>query len=183
DPETIWVTELWRSQEDVDAALQSDAAEASIAEVRDLMDAFQRIDLEPLGGVGHLRPEGGFTVVALDAVEDQAPKHGLGEMGESRFPRGDLGLTQTGLSHQRLRPGRRQAFAHRHRRAEEVYVVLSGSGRVRIEDEVVDLAPRDAVRIAPASTRMFEAGPEGLELLVMGPRVAGDAVPVQDFEV
>jgi quinol monooxygenase YgiN/mannose-6-phosphate isomerase-like protein (cupin superfamily) len=181
DPETIWVTELWRSQEDLDAALQGDAAEPSIGAVRDLMDAFERIDLEPLGGVGHLQPEAGFTAVALDAVEDQAPKHGLAEMGEARFAHGDLEARQTGMSLQRLRPGRRQMFAHHHRRAEEVYVVLSGSGRARIDDEIVDLAPRDALRVAPASTRIFEAGPEGLELLVVGPRAAGDAVPVQDF--
>jgi quinol monooxygenase YgiN/mannose-6-phosphate isomerase-like protein (cupin superfamily) len=176
DPETIWVTELWGSQEDVDAALQSDAAEASITEVRDLVDAFERIDLEPLGGVGHLRPEGGFTVVALDTVEDQAPKHGLGEMGESRFPRGDLGLTQTGLSLQRLHPERRQAFAHSHRRAEEVYVVLEGSGTLTIDGKEVPVTARDAIRIAPTSSRVFAAGPEGLELLVVGPRVPGDAV-------
>ena len=88
---------------------------------------------------------------------------------------------QTGVSHQRVRPGRRQFFAHRHNRAEEVFVVLSGSGRVRIDDEIVDIGPRDAIRVAPASTRMFEAGPEGLELLVMGPHRAGDAELVRGF--
>jgi len=181
DPETVWVTELWRGQEELDAALEAEDAHDRIAGVRDLVDAFERIDLAPLGGVGLPPADTGFAVVNLEDVEDQAARHGLGEMGEARFARGDLGAVQTGISHQRLRPGRTQVFAHRHHRAEEIYVVLAGSGRVRVDDEVRDLAPRDAIRVAPASVRLFEAGPDGLELLVVGPHRAGDAVPVRDF--
>ena len=181
DPDVVWVTEIWRSQEALDASLEAEGAQEQIARVRDLVRGFERIDVEPLGGVGHPPADAGFTALNLEEVEDQAAKFGYGEMGEARFANRALGAVQTGVSHQRIRPNRRQAFAHRHHRAEEVYVVLSGSGRARIDDEIVALGPRDAIRIAPASTRKFEAGPEGLELLVMGPRRAGDAELVQGF--
>jgi mannose-6-phosphate isomerase-like protein (cupin superfamily) len=72
-------------------------------------------------------------------------------------------------------------FAHRHHRAEEVYVVLSGGGRVKIEDEIVELSPRDAIRIAPEKTRQFEAGPEGMEYLVFSARAKGDAETINDW--
>jgi uncharacterized cupin superfamily protein len=97
-------------------------------------------------------------------------------MGESRFANRPLGTVGTGVSHQRLRPGARQAFGHRHRHAEEVVVVLSGSGRVKVDADVRDLRALDAVRFAPGATRAFEAGPDGLELLVFGARLPGDAV-------
>ena len=179
DPDTVWVTEIWRSQEELDASLQAEGARERIGQVRDLVDGFDRIDLDPLGGVGYPEPETGFTVVDLDAVEDQAAKHGFGEMGEARFAHGDLGARQTGISLQRLRPGRRQMFAHHHRRAEEIYVVLSGSGTVTVDGETVEVSAHDAIRVAPASTRILEAGPEGLELIAVGPRAPGDAVPEQ----
>ena len=181
DPDVVWVTEIWRSQEALDASLEAESAQEQIARVRDLVQDFERIDVEPLGGVGHPPADAGFTALNLEEVEDQAAKFGYGEMGEARFANSALGAVQTGVSHQRIRPNRRQFFAHRHHRAEEVYVVLSGSGRARIDDEIVDLGPRHAIRIAPASTRKFEAGPEGLELLVMGPRRPGDAELVQGF--
>jgi uncharacterized cupin superfamily protein len=123
-----------------------------------------------------------FTHVNLGEVEDQAPKFGYGEIGEARFARGALDAASTGVSLQRLRPGVRQAFAHRHQAAEEVYVVLSGSGRIRLDDEVVELRPLDAIRIAPGVTRQMEAGPEGLEVLAFGTaHEMSDAELVRDF--
>ena len=68
-----------------------------------------------------------------------------------------------------VKPGCRQAFAHRHENAEEVYVILSGSGRVKLGDEVENVKPMDAIRVAPAVARQFEAGPDGLEVLAFGP--------------
>ena len=135
DPDTVWVTEIWRSQDELDASLQAEGARERIGAVRDLVEGFERIDLEPLGGVGYPVPEAGWTRVALGDVEDMAAKHGFGEMGEARFAHGDLETRQTGLSLQRLRPGRRQMFAHHHQRAEEVYVILEGSGTVTIDGE------------------------------------------------
>jgi quinol monooxygenase YgiN/mannose-6-phosphate isomerase-like protein (cupin superfamily) len=183
EPDTVWVTELWRSQEDLDAALALERARALMPEVLELVDGpFERIDLEPLGGVGPAAGGAtGFTIVNLDSVEDMAPKFGISDMGEARFAREDLEATDTGVSHQRLRPGRRQGFGHRHERAEEVYVVLGGSGRVRIDDEVREVRQLDAIRVAPGSTRAFEAGPDGLEVLAVGPHRNGDGEMLPEF--
>lgn len=119
-------------------------------------------------------PTSNFTRVNLAELEDSAPKFGFDEHQESRFATGRLEARQTGVAFHRVKPGRRQAFAHRHREAEEVYVVLGGSGRAKIEDDVVELSRLDAIRVAPAAARSFEGGPEGLELLVFGARHEGD---------
>ena len=117
----------------------------------------------------------------LREVEDSAVKHDLADVQEARFPRTDLGTEQTGLNYLIMKPGKREAFAHRHREAEEVYVVLAGSGRVKLDDELVALTQLDAVRVSPGTTRSFEAGSEGLEVLIFGPRVEGDGELVADF--
>jgi quinol monooxygenase YgiN/quercetin dioxygenase-like cupin family protein len=181
EPDVVWVTELWTSEADADAALETDEAKAAIPDVMALVEASERIDVVPVGGVGAEEPRPGHTVRNLGEAEDQAAKYGYGEMGESRFPSDDLEAEHTGVSHQRLRPGKRQMFAHRHRRAEEVYVVLSGSGRVRIENEIVDIGPLDAIRVGPQQTRAFEAGPDGMEFLAFGARARGDAEIVPDW--
>jgi quinol monooxygenase YgiN/mannose-6-phosphate isomerase-like protein (cupin superfamily) len=181
DPEVVWVTEAWSSQTQLDASLQTDEAKAAIPQVMALVEEVQRIDVVPVGGVGLEEPKPGHTIRNLTEAEDVAEKYGYGEMGESRFPSDDLDAEYTGVSHQRLRPNKRQMFAHRHRRAEEVYVVLSGGGRVRIEDEIIDIAPLDAIRVGPQQTRAFEAGPEGMEILAFGRRARGDAEIVPDW--
>jgi len=117
----------------------------------------------------------------LREVEDSASKHGISDSQEARFPRSDLGLEQTGLNYLIVKPGKREAFAHRHREAEEVYVVLTGSGQVKLDHELVPLTRLDAVRVSPGTTRAFEAGPDGLELLVFGARVEGDGEIVSEF--
>jgi uncharacterized cupin superfamily protein len=117
----------------------------------------------------------------LREVEDMAARSGLSETQEARFARTDLGAEQTGLNYLTVKPGRREAFAHRHERAEEIYVVLAGSGRVKLDEELVELAPLDAVRVSPGTTRCFEAGDGGLQVLVFGPRVEGDGEVVEDF--
>jgi mannose-6-phosphate isomerase-like protein (cupin superfamily) len=117
----------------------------------------------------------------LREVEDLAVKHGYSETQEARFPREELAAESTGLSYHVLRPGKRQPFAHRHNEAEEIYVVLSGGGYMKLDDEVLELDAMDAVRVAPEVTRAFEAGSEGLELLVFGPRHDGDAEIVPEF--
>jgi mannose-6-phosphate isomerase-like protein (cupin superfamily) len=87
----------------------------------------------------------------------------------------------TGLSYHVVRPEQRQGFGHRHENAEEIYVVLSGSGKAKLDEEILDIETMDAIRVAPQVTRAFEAGPEGLELLAFGPRHEGDGELVQDF--
>jgi mannose-6-phosphate isomerase-like protein (cupin superfamily) len=101
-------------------------------------------------------------------VDDLAAGAGFGETGEARFAKQRLGLERGGLSYQRLNPGKRQAFGHLHGEQEEVYVVVAGSGRVKLDDDVVELAELDAVRVAAEVKRQFEAGPDGLAFVVFG---------------
>jgi mannose-6-phosphate isomerase-like protein (cupin superfamily) len=98
---------------------------------------------------------------------------------ELRFAAGDLDAEGTGVTHHRLAPGLRQGIGHRHDEAEEVYVVLRGSGRIKLDDEIVALERLDAVRVAPPVMRSFEAGPDGLEWLAIGARhdADGEVVP------
>jgi gentisate 1,2-dioxygenase len=79
-----------------------------------------------------------------------------------------LGLERSALSYQRIPPGYRFPYGHTHETQEEVYVVVRGSGRMKLDDEIVDLEEWDAVRVPPKTWRGYEAGPEGLEILVIG---------------
>jgi mannose-6-phosphate isomerase-like protein (cupin superfamily) len=115
-----------------------------------------------------------YSIKNLREVEDVAPRFGFSEVQEARFAREDLGAETIGLAFHVVKPNCRQAFAHRHQQAEEVYVVLSGHGRMKLDDDVVPIRPMDAIRVAPPVARAFEADAEGLELLVFGPRHAGD---------
>lgn len=121
-----------------------------------------------------------YTIKNLEEVEDQAPGFGLGEVQEARFAYRDVGAERTGFSLIRVKPGKRQGFAHRHEEAEEVYVVIGGSGRVKLDDAVESVGRLDAIRVAPQVTRAFEAGDEGLELLAFGARHEGDGEIVRD---
>jgi uncharacterized cupin superfamily protein len=122
-----------------------------------------------------------YTKKNLGEIEDSAVKYGISEHQEARFPRTELGASATGLAYLKVKPGKREAFAHRHSVAEEVVVVLSGSGAVKLDDELVGLTALDAVRVSPGVTRAFEAGDDGLEILVFGAHVEGDAEMVQGF--
>lgn len=123
-----------------------------------------------------------YTLTKLTDVEDSAVKFGFSEVQEARFANGDLETEQTGLSLYCLKAGKRQPFGHKHDEAEEVYVVLAGSGRIKLDDQIVDLAPLDAIRVAPGVTRAFEAGPDGdLELLAVGARHEGDGELIQGW--
>ena len=116
-----------------------------------------------------------YTRKNLDDVEDAAAKFGFQESQESRFVRGgDLEALQTGLSFHRFKPGKRQGFAHRHDDVEEIYVVLAGSGRMKLDDDVVELDRLDAIRVSPGVMRAFEAGDNGLEILAFSPRREDD---------
>jgi mannose-6-phosphate isomerase-like protein (cupin superfamily) len=121
-----------------------------------------------------------YTIVNLREVEDHAPKSGFSEVQEARFPGRDLGATSTGLAFHRVKPGKRQAFAHRHENAEEIYVILSGSGRVKLDDEIKEVHAIDAIRVAPGVVRAFEADADGLELLAFGPRHEGDGEIIRE---
>jgi uncharacterized cupin superfamily protein len=122
-----------------------------------------------------------YTIKNLRDVEDMAAAQGFGEVQEARFAHGDLNAEQTGVSLQRVKPGKRHAIAHRHKQAEEIYVVISGSGRIKLDDKIEEIGPLDAIRIGPSVTRTLEAGDEGLEILAFSPRAQGDAEIVEDF--
>ena len=85
-----------------------------------------------------------------------------------------LGLEESGLTYQRVPPGYRFPYGHTHKTQEEVYVVLRGGGRMKIDDVIVELEEWDAVRVPPGTWRGYEAGPDGLELLVVGAPNLGD---------
>jgi mannose-6-phosphate isomerase-like protein (cupin superfamily) len=115
-----------------------------------------------------------FTHTKLLDVKDSAAEFGYGDTQEARFAQRDLDAEETGISHLRLKPDQRSPFGHKHENAEEVYVVLSGSGRMKLDDEIVEVETLDAIRVAPEVTRAFEAGPDGLEVLAAGARHDAD---------
>jgi quercetin dioxygenase-like cupin family protein len=125
----------------------------------------------------------GYTVVNLEEVEDQAPKFGYAPHLESRFARKALGLQNSGLSHFKVAPGFRIPFGHHHTDQEEVYVVVAGSARLKLGDEIVELGTWDAVRVAPELTRGLEGGPDGAEILAFGApsNENADVQMVRDF--
>ena len=118
-----------------------------------------------------------YTKVNLkEDVEDQAPNFGLAPDLEARMARVPLDLEQSGISYQRLAPNFRVPFGHRHKTQEEVYLVVSGSVRVKLEDEIVELKKWDAIRVPKETMRGFEAGPEGVEIVAVGAPHTGPGV-------
>ena len=124
-----------------------------------------------------------YTVKNLRDVQDAAPGAGVDATQEMRFAQRDLNAVRTGVGFMAVKPGRRQAIAHTHEEAEEVYVILSGTGRMKLDDDIVEVGPMDAIRIAPTVTRAVEGGPQGIEYLVFGQHHAGDGAiqPIEEF--
>jgi mannose-6-phosphate isomerase-like protein (cupin superfamily) len=122
-----------------------------------------------------------FTHKKLTDVKDSAPEFGIGEIQEARFAKHDLEAERTGLSHLRLKPGKRSPFGHKHEEAEEIYVVIAGSGRMKLDDEIIEVEILDAIRVSPEVVRAFEAGDDGLEVIAMGARHDGDGEVIQDW--
>ena len=122
-----------------------------------------------------------YTTKKLTEVKDSAPDFGFGDIQEARFANDALETERAGVAYQRLAPNARSPFGHRHEQAEEVYVVISGAGRIKLDDDVLDIERLDAIRVAPTVTRAFEAGPDGLELLAFGARHEGDGEIIQNW--
>jgi quercetin dioxygenase-like cupin family protein len=118
-----------------------------------------------------------YSIVNLLEIDDTV--QGRVEGLEGRFSRKHLGSRDLGVSHWKYAPGTRQPGGHTHREQEEAYVVVAGSGRVRLDGEIRDIRRWDVVRVAPEVVRAFEAGPDGLELIAVGgPKPeGGDGVP------
>ena len=110
-----------------------------------------------------------YTVLNLRTdVEDMAPKFGMGEGIEARFGRTAMGLQKSGLSYLKLAPGYTLPFGHTHSEQEEVYLVVSGSARVKLDDDEIELKELDAVRIPEGVMRGLASGPDGGELILFG---------------
>jgi mannose-6-phosphate isomerase-like protein (cupin superfamily) len=125
-----------------------------------------------------------YTHINLkEDVEDQAPNFGLSPNLETRMARVPLGMENSGVSYIRIAPGFRIPFAHKHKQQEEVYVLVSGSARVKIEDEIRDMKQWDAVRVHRDTVRGFEAGDDGAEFIAIGaPNTGpGDAEVSQEW--
>ncbi len=122
-----------------------------------------------------------YTVKNLKQVENMAEQFGMSDGLEARFARGPLELANFGLSYQRLEPSFRIPFGHKHAEQEEVYVLLSGSARLKLDDEIVELKQWDAIRVPGEVTRNFEAGPDGVELLAIGAPLAKDTEMLQGW--
>jgi mannose-6-phosphate isomerase-like protein (cupin superfamily) len=109
-----------------------------------------------------------FAITNLRELDDVARRHGMPEEFSARFAREDLEARTIGLSLQSLTPGARQPFGHAHGETEEVYVILRGSGEVKVGDEIHPVGAWDVVRVAPEVVRSFAAGPDGIEWLAFG---------------
>jgi uncharacterized cupin superfamily protein len=101
-------------------------------------------------------------------VEDMAPRFGYSPGMEARFARTALGLQQSGFSYFKVAPGFRMPFGHRHSEQEELYVVISGSVTLRLDEDEIELGPLDAVRIPVSTKRALQGGPDGAEVLAFG---------------
>jgi quinol monooxygenase YgiN/mannose-6-phosphate isomerase-like protein (cupin superfamily) len=181
DPDVVRVNEIWASRKQRDAALELDGVPESTASVIELLRGDPEIaDGVPLGGARVIRGTSGATRFSiLDAPDlskdsELLSRYGLEDVGEARYVREPLGAMQIGLTHYRLRPGKPQGFTHRHSVVEEIYVALRGSGQITVDGQHLELQPLDAVRVAPASARELQAGPDGLEVLAFGSHSPGD---------
>ena len=107
-----------------------------------------------------------YTRVSLMELEDSMA--GRAEGIEGRFGRGPMGAQDVGVSHWRYAPGFRSTMGHRHREQEEAYLVISGSGEMMLDGDVIELGQWDLVRVAPTTVRAFAAGPDGMEVIAVG---------------
>ena len=102
---------------------------------------------------------------------------------EARFARKHLDSDHLGVSYFHYPASFKAPYGHSHREQEEAYVVVQGSGRVRLDDEIVELKQWDVVRVAPSVVRAFQGGPEGLGMIAIGSDrpEGGDGEMVEDF--
>ena len=124
-----------------------------------------------------------FTKVHLtEDVPDIAGANGIEGLA-AHFASEPLELQRTGISYQRIEPGKRQPWGHRHRTQEEIYVIVGGSGVAKVGDEEIELGRLDALRVEAEVARNFEAGPDGLELIAFGAPRSPDENAASDSEM
>jgi mannose-6-phosphate isomerase-like protein (cupin superfamily) len=135
--------------------------------------------LEPT--TGYRQAMSNYTLKNLKEVDDSAADRGVDL--EARMGRKHLDSEHLGVSYFRYGPGFHASYGHHHREQEEAYVVVGGSGRARLDDEIIDVRQWDVLRVAPQTVRAFEGGPDGLELIAIGSDrpEGGDGEMVNDF--
>lgn len=124
-----------------------------------------------------------YTVINLKELDNSAGRY-VPNL-EAYFGRKHLDSEHLGVSYFRYGPGFRSSMGHSHREQEEVYVVVNGSGRIKLNDDILELRQWDVVRVAPATVRALEGGPDGLEFIAIGadrPK-GGDGVRAEDWWV
>jgi mannose-6-phosphate isomerase-like protein (cupin superfamily) len=121
-----------------------------------------------------------YTITNLMDIEDAASGRAPGV--QARFARSHIDSEHIGLTRITYEPDTRSPMGHSHREQEEVYLILAGSGRIKLDDDVIDLRPWDVVRVAPTTVRGFHSGPEGLDLIAIGSArpEGGDGVPAPE---
>jgi len=122
-----------------------------------------------------------YSVKNLMDVEDSAAARTSDV--EARFARKHLDSQELGVSYFRYAPNYRSRMGHSHREQEEAYVIVGGAGRIKLDDEILDLSQWDVVRVSPQVVRAFEGGPQGLEIIAIGGTKPedGDGVPIPDW--
>jgi mannose-6-phosphate isomerase-like protein (cupin superfamily) len=125
----------------------------------------------------------GYTALQLDEVEDQAPNVGLSSEVQLRMARVPLECEKSGITYMKAAPGWRSPVGHSHKQQEEIYVLIHGSARMKLGDDLVDMRPWTAIRVAPETMRALESGPDGAELIAIGaPNTGpGDGNIVEDW--
>jgi len=181
NPDLVRVSEIWASSSQCDAALQLAGMPETAQSVTELLiSPPELLEGELIGGARFVRGSAGasrFSIMdAPDLSQDTSllSRYDLGDVVQARYVREQLDASHLGLTHYRLPAGKPQGWAHRHTAAEEIYVAISGSGTISVDDQPVDLQPLVAVRVAPVSTRELHAGSDGLEVLVFGTHSPGD---------
>jgi uncharacterized cupin superfamily protein len=121
-----------------------------------------------------------FAIANLRSdVEDSAKQFGFSPTLEARFAKNALESQELSVSYQRIEPDETSPFAHRHKeQPEEIYVVVEGSGKVKLDGQEHDVKEWDAIRVSARVARAWEAGPEGLSILAFG-----QINPPNDFEL
>jgi quercetin dioxygenase-like cupin family protein len=105
-----------------------------------------------------------YSMVNLLDIENSAKDPNV----TGRFARGQLDSRDLGVSLFQYAPNFQSPMSHSHQVQEEAYVVVKGSGKILLGDDIKELKLWDVVRVAPNVERSFEAGPDGLDVLAVG---------------
>jgi mannose-6-phosphate isomerase-like protein (cupin superfamily) len=124
-----------------------------------------------------------YQIVQLEDVDDW-----LGDYpGEMRGITYAIGAEQVALTHRRMpqNTGSKGSYGHRHRTQEEIYFVLSGRLQFKLDDEIVEVGSRQAVRVPPQTWRgVWNDEPEDAELVIVSTRIEdgpADTETIPDF--